>query len=106
MPTGKWPTAQSAIDTSSIANPQSPIPHRLIGTLQSPIANRSDSCHNSPYVATFEPVIGLEIHAQLLTATKIFCGCSTRFGAEPNTQLCQVCLGLPGALPVLNERAV
>jgi len=57
-------------------------------------------------VATFEPVIGLEIHAQLLTATKIFCGCSTRFGAEPNTQLCQVCLGLPGALPVLNERAV
>ncbi|HEY7056359.1 MAG TPA: Asp-tRNA(Asn)/Glu-tRNA(Gln) amidotransferase subunit GatB, partial [Vicinamibacterales bacterium] len=55
---------------------------------------------------TFEPVIGLEIHAQLLTATKIFCGCSTRFGAEPNTQLCPVCFGLPGALPVLNRRAV
>src|SRR5919107_3304997 len=54
----------------------------------------------------YEPVIGLEIHAQLLTATKIFCGCSTRFGAEPNTQLCSVCLGLPGALPVLNRRAV
>jgi aspartyl-tRNA(Asn)/glutamyl-tRNA(Gln) amidotransferase subunit B len=57
-------------------------------------------------VAAFEPVIGLEIHCQLLTATKIFCGCSTRFGAPPNTNVCAVCLGLPGALPVLNRRAV
>jgi len=57
-------------------------------------------------VPDFEPVIGLEIHAQLLTDTKIFCGCSTRFGAEPNTALCPVCAGLPGALPVLNRRAV
>src|SRR5438874_7828117 len=54
----------------------------------------------------FEPVIGLEIHAQLLTATKIFCGCSAAFGAPPNTHVCPVCLGLPGALPVLNRRAV
>ena len=54
----------------------------------------------------FEPVIGLEIHAQLLTNTKIFCGCSAAFGAEPNTHVCPVCLGLPGALPVLNERVV
>jgi aspartyl-tRNA(Asn)/glutamyl-tRNA(Gln) amidotransferase subunit B len=56
--------------------------------------------------AAYEPVIGLEIHAQLLTETKIFCGCSTRFGAPPNTNICAVCLGLPGALPVLNRRAV
>ena len=55
---------------------------------------------------TWEAVIGLEVHAQMLTDTKIFCGCSTLFGSEPNTQTCQICIGMPGVLPVLNRKAL
>src|SRR5712664_347348 len=57
-------------------------------------------------LTTYEPVIGLEVHVQLLTASKIFCSCSTRFGAAPNSNVCPLCLGMPGALPVLNRKAV
>ncbi|TBR21903.1 MAG: Asp-tRNA(Asn)/Glu-tRNA(Gln) amidotransferase subunit GatB, partial [Candidatus Nitrosotenuis sp.] len=54
----------------------------------------------------YEPVIGLEVHSQLNTKSKIFCGCSTEFGAAPNTQTCPICLGMPGVLPVLNREVV
>ena len=54
----------------------------------------------------YEVVVGLEVHTELKTNTKIFCGCSTKFGAEQNTNVCPVCLGLPGVLPVLNQKVV
>ena len=55
---------------------------------------------------SYEAVIGLEVHSELKTNTKIFCGCSTTFGGEQNTNVCPVCLGLPGVLPVINEKVV
>src|SRR4051812_1630374 len=57
-------------------------------------------------VSRYEPVMGMEVHVELSTATKMFCGCANKFGAEPNTQVCPVCLGLPGSLPVVNAVAV
>jgi len=66
----------------------------------------TESAMSPELLAKYEAVIGLEVHAQLLTKTKIFCGCSTRFGDQPNSNTCPVCLGLPGTLPVLNRRVV
>src|SRR4051794_3539898 len=54
----------------------------------------------------YEPVVGMECHAELLTASKMFCGCENKFGGEPNTRCCPVCMGMPGSLPVMNKRAV
>ncbi|MCK4773273.1 MAG: Asp-tRNA(Asn)/Glu-tRNA(Gln) amidotransferase GatCAB subunit B, partial [Candidatus Krumholzibacteria bacterium] len=57
-------------------------------------------------MSNYESIIGLEVHAQLSTQTKLFCGCPAAYGGEPNTRVCPVCLGLPGALPVVNRKAV
>jgi len=70
------------------------------------MATRSEVLAAPEVISRYEPVIGLEVHVQLATRTKIFCGCPTSFGADPNTNVCPVCLGLPGALPVLSRQAV
>jgi aspartyl-tRNA(Asn)/glutamyl-tRNA(Gln) amidotransferase subunit B len=71
------------------------------------MSRATQEARRAPEVAgRYEPVIGLEVHVQLKTATKVFCGCSSRFGDPPNTNVCPVCLGLPGSLPVLNRRAL
>ena len=69
-------------------------------------ASKAELLDYDDVVARYDPVLGLEVHVELATATKMFCGCANKFGAEPNTQVCPVCLGLPGSLPVLNEEAV
>ena len=67
---------------------------------------KAQCCPTTRPLARFDPVLGLEVHVELNTASKMFCGCSTAFGADPNTQVCPVCLGLPGSLPVVNAKAV
>ena len=69
-------------------------------------ASQAELLDYDEVMSRYEPVLGLEVHVELSTATKMFCGCATTFGAEPNTQVCPVCLGLPGSLPVLNQAAV
>ncbi|CAN5537683.1 Asp-tRNA(Asn)/Glu-tRNA(Gln) amidotransferase subunit GatB [soil metagenome] len=70
------------------------------------LATQAELLDYDEVVDLYDPVLGLEVHVELNTATKMFCSCSTEFGAEPNTQVCPVCLALPGALPTLNEKAV
>ena len=68
--------------------------------------DRGPDVHEPSIPDDWELVVGLEVHVELSTATKLFCGCANAFGAEPNTNVCPTCLGLPGSLPVMNEAAV
>jgi aspartyl-tRNA(Asn)/glutamyl-tRNA(Gln) amidotransferase subunit B len=84
-----------AAQWGDVANP-------IMVPMASPVAELA----SPDVISKYEPVIGLEVHVQLATASKIFCGCPTSFGAPPNTNVCPVCMGLPGALPVLSREAV
>lgn len=77
-----------------------------LASIAAAAATEMDTIDFDEVVELYDPVIGLEVHVELNTATKMFCSCSARFGAEPNTHVCPVCLGLPGALPVVNAAAV
>ena len=79
---------------------------RVLAGIMTLMASSMTTAVSPEAIARYEPVIGLEVHVQLATRTKIFCGCPTSFGAPPNTNVCPVCLGLPGALPVLSRHAV
>ena len=76
------------------------------GTAQFAMVDRGPDVHEPSIPDEWELVVGLEVHVELSTATKLFCGCRNKFGSEPNTNVCPTCLGLPGSLPVMNEKAV
>src|SRR6201992_547302 len=79
---------------------------RMTSVASVPSAPGGELLDYDDVIARYDPVLGMEVHVELNTATKMFCGCRNEFGAEPNTHVCPVCLGLPGSLPRVNARAV
>ena len=105
VPAISIPSGLAAAFRSASSSPRRRSPTTRCSTPPSRSSRRSRSTGAAP-LSELEPVIGLEIHVQLKTRTKMFCGCELTFGAPPNTRTCPVCLGLPGSLPTVNEQAV
>src|ERR1700744_5356087 len=102
-----WPSTRESAATAMTRPLRPPIRiDRMTSATSAAHAPGAELLDYDDVIARYDPILAVEVHADMSTATKMFCGCANEFGPEPNTQVCPVCLGLPGSLPVLNEAAV